>query len=377
VRLFRANVRASVTPERDIERSREFSGGWLRGVPDAAAEISAVGWHFADRMQRATGVPIGLIHAAQGSTRTEAWMSEAAVRSLQTDEKLFANPADPKNPWVFYNGMIAPLTAFPIGGFLWYQAEGNGHAPAGYENTFRQLIRSWRNAWKNEKLPFYFAQLPSYPFPLDKTGEAWAWLREAQARVAATEPRTGMAVTLDLGEYEDIHPLRKQEVGERLAAIALADLEGNRAAAEGPALASVNFDRGQAILSFTNTAGGLRAAEVVMNRQKGFDPQKDPEAFRAPEGKLHGFALAGRDGRYYEAIATIRGDRVIVSSEEVKDPVSVRYAWANFSLGNLANGRGFFASPFRTDQAPIPAALLGRPYWMVQRDRSLAEANER
>jgi sialate O-acetylesterase len=373
VRFIRSAIKPSTTPERDFERAKEFLKGWQNATPSTSGEISAVGWYFADQMQRATGVPVGLIHAAHGSTRNEAWMSEAAVRSLKTDEKLFANPADPKNPWVFYNGMIAPLIEFPVGGFIWYQAEANGHAPAGYENTLRQLIRSRRSEWKDTRLPFYFVQLPSFPFPLDRTGESWAWLREAQAKVAATEPRTGMAVALDLGEYEDIHPLRKREVGQRLAAIALADLKGNRADAEGPSLAGVTFENGKAILTFTNTGGGLRAGEVVMNRKKGQPPMKDPQAFRVEAGTLTGFTLAGPDGRYHDAIATLQGDRVILTSAQVPAPKYVRYAWANFSLGNLANARGVLASPFRTDAASMPATLQRPPYWTRLRDQGGSE----
>lgn len=363
VRFIRLGERPTLKPSADIERAKEFARGWVEGAPGQAREISAVGWVFADRLQREFGVPVGLIHAAHGATRNEAWMPEHAVRAVSEDEKLLAKATDAKNPWIFYNGLIAPLIALPLKGFIWYQGEANGHAPFRYEAALRGLIRSWREAWRDDSLPFYLVQLPSYPFTTDRTGESWAWIREAQAKVAASEPKTALAVTLDLGEFDDIHPLQKAEVGRRLAVVAIADLRGERAQAEGPALAQATFEAGRAVLTFANTRGGLQAKRVVMNRQKGLAPQTDPEALRAEEGVLLGFSLAGADGNYHAAEAEIRGDQVIVRSAHVARPESVRYGWANFSLGNLANGAGFFASPFRTDSAPMPDALKQTPYW--------------
>jgi sialate O-acetylesterase len=375
VRLIRFAVRPAVEPERDIERAREFRDGWQAATPEAAGEISAVGWYFADRMQRATGVPIGLIHAAHGSTRTEAWMDKQTVLSIAPDERPFADLSDPKNPWVFYNGMIAPITCFPLAGFLWYQGESHGHRPFGYPDVLRGLIRSRRAAWGDDRLPFYLAQVHSFRFPMDRTGEAWAWVREGQREVAASEPHTGLVPTHDLGEYDDIHPLRKKDVGLRLADLALADRRGARHEGEGPSLSSIRGNGGRLVLSFSNTMGGLRAVEVVMNKHKGLPPTEDPEAFRVDAGTLTGFAVADASGRYLDAHAEIRGDRVVVWNDEVKEPVSVRYGWANFTLANLANGKGFLAAPFRTDTLPMPNDLRKPAYWERQRDRS-APADE-
>lgn len=374
LRFIRSAVRPSAVLERDFERAREFSEGWQLATPETSGEISAVGWYFADRVQRATGVPVGLIHAAQGSTRTEAWMDEQTVLSIAPDEKRFVDLKEPKNPWVFYNGMIAPLTGFPVAGFLWYQGESHGHRPHGYSDILRGLIRSRRAAWGNEKLPFYLAQLHSFPFAMDRTGEAWAWVREGQREVAASEPHTGVVPAHDLGEYEDIHPLRKKEIGLRLADLALADLRGARHEAQGPALASVERADGRLVLTFENTMGGLQAVGVVINKTKGLPPGEDPEALRVEAGTLAGFAVADAGGRYVEARAEIRDHRVVVWSEEVKDPVSVRYGWSNFTLANLANGKGLMAVPFRTDELPMPEVLQAPPYWVKHRDQGLSES---
>ncbi len=369
VRFIRSAVRPSAEPERDIERAKEFLQGWQAATPETSGEISAVGWYFADKMQRETGIPIGIIHAAQGSTRTDAWMDKDTVLSIAPDEKTFADLKNPKNPWVFYNGMIAPLTGFPLAGFLWYQGESHGHRPFGYADILRGLIRSRRAAWGNDKLPFYLAQVHSFSFTTDRTGEAWAWIREGQREVAATEPHTAMVPTHDLGEYEDIHPLRKKDIGLRLADLALADRRGARHEAEGPSLSSVEPINGRMLLNFTNTMGGLQAVEVVMNKKKGLLPTEDPEAFRVEAGTLAGFAVADATGRYVDARAEIRGDQVVVWSEEVKEPVSVRYGWSNFTLANLANGKGLLAPTFRTDTLPMPDDLKKTPYWVRQRDQ--------
>jgi len=376
VRLFKVAVETATNPQADVVRDKVFTSGWGLADPTNSGEISAVGWYFADKTQRDTQVPVGLIHAAQGSTRTEAWMDEKTVRSISPEERTFTNLKDPKNPWVFYNAMIAPLTGFPIAGFLWYQGESQGHCPYGYSEILHGLIRSRRAAWGKLSLPFYLAQIHSYAFTTDSTGEAWAWVREAQKEVSSTEPNVGIVPTHDLGEYEDIHPRRKKEIGLRLAALSLADRRGARHEAEGPQLTSVKNADGRLVLTFTNTMGGLQALEVVMNKKKGLAPTQDPAAFRVAAGTLTGFTIADVGGRYREAHAEIRGDQVLVWNEEIKDPVSVRYGWSNFTLANLANAHGFLAAPFRTDTQPMPEALKKTPYWARLRDKTTTSAKD-
>lgn len=189
------------------------------------------------------------------------------------------------------------------------------------------MIKDWRNKWKIGDFPFYFVQLANY---MQKVAEpapsAWAELRDAQRQTLAL-PNTGMAVTIDIGNAEDIHPKNKQEVGRRLALIALAKTYGKNTAYSGPEFVSQQVKGNTILLSFKNTNEGLAAKD----------------------GELKGFAIAGADQKFYWAKAVIQGDQIVVSSAAVPNPVAVRYAWANNPNCNLYNGAGLPASPFRTD----------------------------
>jgi sialate O-acetylesterase len=285
----------------------------------------------------------------------EAWLDDKALHEVLPDSKRLNVLTNPKNPSVFYNGMIAPLQKFPIKGIIWYQGESGGHDPAPYQALFSKLIVRWREQWGLGDIPFYWVQLASFQFSTDKSGEAWAWVREAQDKCRVL-PNTGMAMALDLGEFGDIHPKQKKEVGERLAKVALHG-EGESVAAEGPRYKTVEFANGQAVIHFSH-AEGLEARAVVMNRKPKLDPGADPEAFRAPAGELLGFQVSGSDGAFVEAKAVIKGATVVVSSPQVKQPTAVRYAWKNFALANLYNRDGLPAEPFRTDNAPLPEIIV-------------------
>jgi sialate O-acetylesterase len=356
VRVFKAKVSPTETPQREIQRvNTQITDGWRIADPASAGEISAVGYYFANAVQRELGVTIGFIHSAQGATSVQAWLDDKALHQVLPDSKRLNALTNPKNPSVFYNGMIAPLQRFPIKGIIWYQGESGGHDPAPYQALFSKLIVRWREQWGLGDIPFYWVQLASFQFSSDKSGEAWAWVREAQDKCRIL-PNTGMAVALDLGEFGEIHPKQKREVGERLAKVALQG-DGKSVAAEGPRFKNVEFADGQARIHFLH-AEGLEAREVVMNRKPKFDPGADPEAFRAPAGELLGFQVAGPDGAFVEAKAVINDNTVVVSSPQVKQPAAVRYAWKNFALANLYNKAGLPAEPFRTDNAPLPEIIV-------------------
>ena len=236
-------------------------------------------------------------------------------------------------PSMLYNRMIHPVTDFPIKGVIWYQGESNAgyeDAPA-YAEQFQALIRLWRERWQQPALPFYWVQLANFMQPPNgaNTDSNWAVLRESQSAALAL-PRTGEAVIIDAGEADDIHPRDKATVGERLAAIALADTYGqDDRVYSGPRFRSLSRQGRQLRLRFDHVGGGLRA-----------------EADRY--GYLRGFAVAAADGTFHWARAYIDGDAVVVSSPEVAVPVAVRYAWAdNPDDANLYNAEGFPASPFR------------------------------
>ncbi|MBN2698739.1 MAG: sialate O-acetylesterase [Bacteroidales bacterium] len=233
-------------------------------------------------------------------------------------------------PGGLYNAMIAPLLNYPIKGVIWYQGESNAGKPLEYAELFPSLICDWRKNWNQEAFPFLFVQLPNFMEPPDAPQESnWALLREAQLKTLSV-PATGMAVAIDLGEWNDIHPLNKKEVGHRLALAARKVAFGDEDVVHsGPLYHSMIIKDKKIILSFTNTGSGL-----VFKKYHGPGP----------------FAIAGPDRQFVWAKARIRGNTVIVRSKMVRHPVAVRYAWAdNPDNANLYNEEGLPASPFRTD----------------------------
>jgi sialate O-acetylesterase len=234
----------------------------------------------------------------------------------------------PNRATVLYNAMIHPFIQYAIKGVIWYQGESNADRAVQYQELFPAMIRDWRAKWKIGNFPFYFVQLANFmnrqyePLP-----SAWAELREAQRKTAAL-PNTGMAVTIDIGEAADIHPKNKQDVGKRLAMIALAKTYGYPVSYSGPVLSSYKILNNKIYAEFRFTEGGLKARGGNV---------------------LNGFTIAGPDNRFYEATALIQGNQVVLSAKEVPVPVAIRYAWANNPDCNLINGSGLPASPFRTD----------------------------
>ncbi len=230
---------------------------------------------------------------------------------------------------IIYNAMIAPLVPFAMRGVLWYQGETNAGRSYQYRKTFPLMINDWRKKW-NDDFYFYFVQLSSYGANQDSnTGSGWAELREAQAMTLGL-PKTGMAVTTDIGNASDIHPTNKQDVGKRLAANALKQTYGMEMPFSSPMFDAVKFENNKAIVSFKYADGGLVAKDKF--------------------GYLRGFEIAGADKKFYYAKAEIEGSRVVIYNPNVKNPVAVRYAWSDAPTdANLYNSAGFPASPFRTD----------------------------
>jgi sialate O-acetylesterase len=232
-------------------------------------------------------------------------------------------------PLGLYNGMIAPLLNYKIKGVIWYQGESNTGRGLEYRKMFPALITDWRKKWGQGKFPFLYVQLANFMKAKDQPSESgWAELREAQLKTLCV-PKTAMAVTIDIGEWNDIHFLNKKDVGERLALAARKLAYRDRKVVySGPIYKSMKVKGNKAIIKFKNTGGGLVA--------KG--------------GELKHFAIAGPDKKFVWAKAEIKGKKVIVWSDEVAKPVAVRYAWADNPEGaNLYNKEGLPASPFRTD----------------------------
>ncbi|MDR0798976.1 MAG: 9-O-acetylesterase [Dysgonamonadaceae bacterium] len=239
------------------------------------------------------------------------------------------NPNEPNRPSVLFNSMIHPLVPFAIQGVIWYQGESNVGRADQYKTLFPLLIQDWRNAWERN-FPFYYVQLANY---MERKAEPedsqWARLREAQLQTLEVE-NTGMAVAIDLGEADDIHPKNKQDVGKRLSLIALENVykPKQKVVFSGPVYQSYEVDGNKIRIRFTHTETGLKIGEGK---------------------KLEGFAIAGADRQFYWADAVVKGNDIIVTSPKVTSPVAVRYAWADNPACNLRNGAGLPASPFRTD----------------------------
>jgi sialate O-acetylesterase len=235
-------------------------------------------------------------------------------------------------PTLLFNSMINPLIPYTIRGAIWYQGETNAGRAYQYRKAFPLMITDWRQRWKEGDFPFYFVQLSSWNADHGNSvkGSNWAELREAQSMTLSL-PNTGMAVTTDIGNAADIHPKNKQDVGRRLALIALANTYGQTMEYSGPVFKNMEVKDGKAVLHFDHVGGGLNTPDVY--------------------GYLRGFEVAGEDHQWHYAKASIEGNTVVVWQTGVSNPVAVRYDWADFAGdGNLFNKEGLPASAFRTDQ---------------------------
>jgi sialate O-acetylesterase len=385
LRMFTVDWKPALDPQADE------SGKWIECSPSAVKDFSAVGYFFGRDILKATGVPVGMIHSSVGGTGAQLWtsltglkkepslngyveeISSAKAKSNpakytqdladyeeklkewnQTAGKDFAQaiiawngecqkdraagmpppprpepavpkprpPVDPagKKPTVLFNGMIAPLIPYAIRGVIWYQGESNNGKPFEYRTLFPLMIADWREKWGEGDFPFLFVQIAPYK---DDVPE----LREAQFLTWKKTPNTAMAVTVDVGDANNIHPTRKEPVGQRLALAARALAYGEKIEYSGPAFDSLKIEGNKAILSFKHAGTGLVARD----------------------GPLKGFQIAGADGKFVDATAEIQRDTVVVSSDQVTSPVAVHYGFTNIPDGNLWNKEGLPASTFRTD----------------------------
>ncbi len=320
IRLFTVQKRTAKHPQEDLV------GVWDVCTPKSMPHFSAVAYFFAKRVQEETSVPIGLIDSSWGASCAEVW-TPAEVFETRTD--LFESAVKIRpNQWVttepssLYNAMIAPLSNFKIAGSLWYQGESNTANAEKYADLFTTMISSWRAAWAYD-FPFYYVQIAPYAYG---TPEEGVIVRDQQ-RKALRLGNTGMAVTSDICTIDDIHPQNKQDVGLRLANIALKEhyKKLNRQV-NGPMFKEIKIDGNQLEVHFEH-------AEGLYSKTK----------------KVTQFEIAGADDVFYPAKARIKNNRVLVSSKEVKAPLKVRFAWSNTDLATLFNAAGLPASSFISD----------------------------
>ena len=364
IRLFKVALKVGDQPADDA------GGSWRICSPKSVKNFSAVAYFFGRGLHKELGVPVGLIQSAWGGTPAESWtrreslLAEPSLRVLLDEwdtvlkqypaakkkhDKDLANwekasatakqagadaprrPRPPRGPGHhhtpsgLYNAMIAPLTPYAIRGAIWYQGENNAGRSQGYlyRRLFQTMIQNWRDDWGQGSFPFLFVQLANY----SRARGEWPELREAQ-KMALRLRDTGMAVTIDIGEPDDIHPTNKQDVGHRLALAARALAYGQEIVYSGPAYRRMTLEGDRIRLWFDHAGPGLLA--------KG--------------GELEGFSISGAGRRFVLARAEIDGDTIVVWSGDVNHPVAVRYGWAKDPSCNLYNRGGLPASPFRTDQ---------------------------
>ena len=333
--------RASAAPE---------SGGeirWLVASRDASKDFSGVGYFFATTLladPALRGVPVGVIDASFGATMCEAWIPAEALGGFAPEE--LRNSMFGIGPSGLYNGMIAPLGKSRFKGVVWYQGEGNSDWPGLYPRLLAALFASWRDRFETPDLPFIVIQLPD--FSAGWGGISWAWIREAQAVAVRAAGRASLAIGIETNDGTDLHPKQKREIGRRAALLALRDVYGRPIVARGPVF---------------REARSLGDAFRVT-----FETEGDGLASRG--GPIRGFALAGADGRYRYADAVIEGDAVVLRSEAVPAPLTVRYAWAGVPDSNLVNRSGLPAAPFRTDSARPDADVQRQPIGRLYRTRT-------
>ncbi len=318
------------------ERQRDVAGEWRVSAPASAASFSALAFHFGRALRASLDRPVGLVVAAWNGTPAEAWIPAERMERDPELRSVFERWKGARfRPGDMFNGMIAPLGLATYRGVLWYQGESNHERAHLYRRLFPELIRSWRDEFADPELWFVYAQMPNVWSTREKPQESsWAELREAQA-LALALPRTAMAVTIDLGRSNDLHPRNKAQFAERLALEARRAVYGQEIVASGPRMRSVAIGAGEVVVSFEALGGGLVSLD------------------RAP---LRGFALAGDDRVFHWASATIRDGTVVVVSDAVPEPRALRYAWADNPGSNLGNAEGLPAAPFRSDDWPLVTA---------------------
>lgn len=371
-------------PQKDIQAK------WKVCSPKTVGGFSAVAYYFARELYEKLDVPIGLVNSSWGGTKIEPWLCAKGIRMIPeltdlrakvdswdtrtelgrkvqteymvkvrewlklTEQALKENkkaPRPPKpimagkmfyrsvEPTIIFNGMIAPIVGYTIRGAIWYQGESN-YSDRGLTYLYKKkaLIKGWRKIWGQGDFPFYFTQLANYRSDrkTPRGSDGYSGIRNVQ-RQCLTIPKTGMAVTIDIGETGNVHPGNKQDVGDRLARWALADTYGKNIIPSGP-LYKKHIIEGNKIRVFFDYVGD----GLMIGKKKGLDPVKEVK-----NGKLQRFAIAGKDNQWYWADAEIDGDTIILSSEKVSQPVSISYAHSANPLGcNLYNKNGLPASPF-------------------------------
>ena len=331
IRMCKITRRSCATPQDTVT-----TDGWQVHSPEAVARTSATAYYFADYLQNVIGIPVGILESDWGGSSIETWLDEKTIREkfdgefdlgyLQTGE---INPKRRhQDPCLLYNGQVHALVPYTFKGMLWYQGETNRGRPEQYIRLQAAYVEMMRTLFEVPDAPFYFVQIAPYPYGAP---DAWhsGYFVEAQQKSLDVIPNSGMAATVDIGEYGTIHPNRKDEVGRRLALLALQNDYGVRGIeAQAPTYKSLSVEDGKALVTFNVGPLGLN-----------------------PMGQdLDGFEIAGADKVFHPAKARLKnGTTFTVWSEAVPEPVAVRYCFRNWGVGTVFNAFGIPLTPFRTD----------------------------
>ncbi|MEF9950225.1 MAG: sialate O-acetylesterase [Mucinivorans sp.] len=325
IRVFQVPLETALTPQEHID------GTWKECTSEIMSSMSAVGYFFASAINEGLKVPVGIISDAWGGTPAEPWIPAQAIeRNAKLEGRLAKNVNvwNPILPGRAYNQMIHPFTPLAIAGVVWYQGESNRENAQVYDELMSTLIASWRQAFAQDS-PFYFVQIA--PFNYGGNTLDAAILRENQERTSLHMPRTAMVVVSDkVNDVNNIHPLDKKSVGQRLATVALVEHYGqNSVCYKSPTLEKATFTRSRAIIHLSQAQGGL----VIKGK------------------KAIGMQIAGPDSVFVEADAKILKDNTIeVYAKEVKEPCAVRYCFDDTTIGNIFSATQYPVAPFRTDR---------------------------
>ena len=316
------NIRLYHVPTVQLRNPAEtvLNARWVACSPQTVGGFSAVGYYFGRDLQKELKVPIGLIANAWGGRRIEPFTPAIGVESVPA---LAGKPQGELS--IIYNGMVAPVAPFPIRGAIWYQGESNMGEGMLYADRKRALVAGWRKVWNQGEFPFYWAQLAPFKYG----GQPYALPELWEAQTAALDiPHTGMAVLTDIGNPGDIHPRNKQDVGARLARWALNRDYGRKdVVPSGPLYKSMKVEGNKIRVHFAYADGGLKTRD---------------------DKPLTDFEVAGADGKFVPAKATIDGQTVVVEAEGIAEPTQVRFCWNGVASPNFVNSAGLPAGPFRS-----------------------------
>jgi sialate O-acetylesterase len=331
IRVYTVPRGAFTTPQENSKPST-----WKEAEPEAISNFSAMAYYFGKDLSELLNVPIGLINVSYGGSPVQSWMDAKTLTSFPEIKTPAVNDSiqsPNRTPSVLYNAMLHPVIGYGIKGMIWYQGESNYKHPDQYETLFPTAVKEWRNEWNSGDFPFYFVQIAPYNYaqlPPYAIGGKYnsAYLRDAQRKAVNAIPNSAMAVLMDVGEEACIHPAHKKEAGQRLALLALAKTYGLKGfGAESPSYDTLVVSNGIAEVKFKNAPNWLTSYGKELSQ----------------------FEIAGKDKQFYTAKAVIYRSSVLVSSPVVKEPVAVRYAFKDFTTGDLFSTEGLPVSSFRTD----------------------------